>query len=59
VPIVQQFQMSGQDPANDDSKLEFDLYDLPNQKLKELHNYVEACLNGQPHINNSMQQFME
>lgn len=51
--------MSGQDPANDDSKLEFDLYDLPNQKLKELHNYVEACLNGQPHINNSMQQFME
>jgi hypothetical protein len=41
VPIVQQYQMNDQQQNQDDSKLEFDLYDLPDQKLKELHNYVE------------------
>lgn len=39
------------------------MYDLPNQKLKELHNYVETCLNGgQMNLNNQngeMKQFMD
>jgi len=33
-----------QDLNRDEQKLEFDLYELPEQKCKELHNYVEKCL---------------
>lgn len=32
------------DGNEDEQKLEFDLYDLPDKKCKELHNYVEKCL---------------
>ena len=27
-----------------EEKLEFDLYELNDDKLKELHNYVEKCI---------------
>lgn len=47
VPIVQNYQMQQNDQYQDDSKLEFDLHDLPNIKLKELHNYVMQCLQQQ------------
>lgn len=42
VPIVKQYQM--QDQHRDEQKLEFDLNELPDQKCKELHNYVEKCI---------------
>lgn len=41
---MKQFQT--QDQQTDDQKLEFDLYELPDQKCKELHNYVENCIEG-------------
>ena len=31
--------------------MEFDLHDLPNTKLKELHNYVVSCIQQQSNQN--------
>ena len=42
VPIVKDYQAGAGE--EDEQKLEFDLYDLPDKKCKELHNYVEKCL---------------
>lgn len=47
VPIVksQNTANGADDKKNDDNqKLEFDLYELSDQKCKELHNYIENCL---------------
>lgn len=41
LPIVKEYQPS--DDHGDEQKLEFDLYELSDRKLKELHNYVERC----------------
>ena len=41
MPIVKDYQP--QDDNGDEQKLEFDLYELPDKKLKELFNYVEKC----------------
>jgi hypothetical protein len=41
LPIVKEYQP--QDDHGDEQKLEFDLYELSDRKLKELHNYVERC----------------
>lgn len=41
LPIVKDYQP--QDDNGDEQKLEFDLYELPDKKLKELFNYVEKC----------------
>lgn len=50
VPIVKDYQNQGgagagdEKPDDKNQKLEFDLYELTDQKCKELHNYVEQCL---------------
>lgn len=43
IPIVRDFQQTGENDE-DDQKLEFDLYELPDHKCKELHAYVEKCI---------------
>lgn len=43
IPIVKQFLSS---EAQIEEKLEFDLYELPDDKCKELHNYVETCIHA-------------
>lgn len=41
LPIVKEYQTNEQAT---EEKLEFDLYELTDKKLKELHNYVEKCI---------------
>lgn len=41
LPIVKDYQP--QDDQGDEQKLEFDLYELSDNKLKELKAYVEKC----------------